>query len=457
MTTQGKVLVVDSDAERARQCGTVLNFLDYEASVYHDTSEIAWPNQPQMDWIALMLGDINTRAGLDHLISQLQVLRNKLPVLMMTDHSNVFDGDQLDDVPHWQMPLPIKFPELSCALNRARQHQLGHEAKTSRWMPTGESKEITRVHGMINKVAAHNTNVLILGESGTGKEWVARSIHDVSNRSENAFVPVNCGAIPADLLESELFGHEKGAFTGALTTRKGRFELAEGGTLFLDEIGDMSPSMQVKLLRVLQERTFERVGGNKTFSCNVRVIAATHKDLEKAVDEGAFRADLFYRLNVFPINMPSLKQRITDLPLLLADLSNRNSQIGHNSTNFHSTAIEVLSGYDWPGNIRELSNLTERMSVMFPGEVVTAEMLPSRYTKNHVPRESSDHTEIILPAGGVDLKDHLCQVERALISEALKESSGTVAHAARLLHVRRTTLVEKLRKYGLQKSDISPV
>ena len=456
MTTQGKVIVVDSDAERARLCGTVLNFLDYEASVYNDTSEIAWPNQPQVDWIALMLGDVNTRAGLDELLSQLQSFRTKLPVLMMTDHSNVFEQDKdLQDVPHWQMPLPIKYPDLSCALQRARLHQHGCEVKTSRWMPTGESEEITRIHGMIRKVAAHNTNVLILGESGTGKEWVARSVHDVSDRSEHAFVPVNCGAIPADLLESELFGHEKGAFTGALTTRKGRFELAEGGTLFLDEIGDMSPSMQVKLLRVLQERTFERVGGNKTFSCNVRVIAATHKDLEKAVDEGSFRADLFYRLNVFPINMPSLKQRIADLPMLLADLSRRNSQHGHNSTDFHASAVQVLADYDWPGNIRELANLTERMSVMFPGEIITAEMLPSRYTKNHVPRETADQSEVVLPAGGVDLKDHLCQVERALISEALKESSGTVAHAARLLHVRRTTLVEKLRKYGLQKSDIS--
>ena len=401
-----------------------------------------------------MLGDVNTRAGLDSLVEQLHGFKDKLPVLLIGENSDSHEED-LQDVPHWQMPLPIKYPQLSLALDRARQHQLNQGEKISPWMPTGVSTEITRIHSMIRKVSAHNTNVLILGESGTGKEWVARSIHDVSNRSNHAFVPVNCGAIPSDLLESELFGHEKGAFTGALTTRKGRFELAEGGTLFLDEIGDMSPSMQVKLLRVLQERTFERVGGNKTFSCNVRVIAATHKNLEQAVDEGSFRADLFYRLNVFPIQMPSLTDRITDLPLLLEDLARRNTQQGHGLTIFHPEAISVLSSYEWPGNIRELANLTERMSVMFPGEVVTTEMLPARYTKSGL-NKTLPLTEpgLGLPEGGVDLKDHLCQVERALISEALKESSGTVAHAARLLHVRRTTLVEKLRKYGLQKSDI---
>ena len=209
--------------------------------------------------------------------------------------------------------------------------------------------------------------MLVLGESGTGKEVVSRAIHQRSPRRDGPFVAINCGAIPADLLESELFGHEKGAFTGALTARKGRFEMAEGGTLLLDEIGDMSLPMQVKLLRVLQERSFERVGGNQTIRCNVRVVAATHRDLETRIAEGKFREDLFYRLNVFPIEVPALRERREDLPALVETIAAQLARTGRGEVRFTPEALQALSSYEWPGNVRELTNLVERLAVLHPG------------------------------------------------------------------------------------------
>jgi sigma-54 specific flagellar transcriptional regulator A len=299
-------------------------------------------------------------------------------------------------------------------------------------------------------------------------------------------VPVNCGAIPADLLESELFGHEKGAFTGALTTRLGRFEFAEGGTLFLDEIGDMSLQMQVKLLRVLQERSFERVGSNRTIRCNVRIIAATHRDLDAAIGAGRFREDLFYRLNVFPVQMPPLRDRLEDLPVLIEHLVQRLGEISGRHIRIDKEAMNCLARNPWPGNVRELSNLLERLAILYPEQTISAADLPERYRSTgaagwigsgvrvtppaEVPpvlqptadssaflEESSDPPETgeaetasaVLPRGGIDLKDHLCAIEIELIRSALVEADGTVAEAARLLRIRRTTLVEKLRKYRL--------
>src|SRR5689334_13865313 len=243
-------------------------------------------------------------------------------------------------------------------------------------LPTGTSQEIAAVNRLIQQVAPYDSTVLILGESGTGKEIAARAIHASSPRRQRPFVAINCGAIPAELMESELFGHEKGAFTGAIAARKGRFEIAEGGTLFLDEIGDMSLPMQVKLLRVLQERVFERVGNHTPVRCNVRIIAATHRNLEDSISRGAFREDLFYRLNVFPIEMPSLRSRIDDLPLLLRDFSDRNVDAGRSKVELTARALKVLSAYAWPGNVRELGNLIERLSILCPNRRVDVADLP---------------------------------------------------------------------------------
>jgi sigma-54 specific flagellar transcriptional regulator A len=314
---------------------------------------------------------------------------------------------------------------------------------------------------------------------------VARTIHESSNRRDKPFVAVNCGAIPSELLESELFGHEKGAFTGAITSRKGRFEMADGGTLFLDEIGDMSLPMQVKILRALQERTYERVGSNHSVRCDVRVIAATHRNLEENIIKGNFREDLFYRLNVFPIEMPPLRERIDDLQMLVEDITTAMDRNGHGSVRFSPDAMNALRQYAWPGNVRELHNLIERLAVLHPRGLVQAAELPLAYRRGlqvkmshsqelSMPEDypvmaietvalsetvipmleaqaAQDFTQ--LPPDGVDLKDHIANIELRLIKQALRQANGVVAHAAKLLNTRRTTLVEKLRKYGLQKDD----
>ena len=363
--------------------------------------------------------------------------------------------------------------------------------------PTGSSRAIRDILTLISQVAAHESSVLVLGESGTGKEVVARAIHEASPRRNRPFIAVNCGAIPADLLESELFGHEKGAFTGAVSTRKGRFELAEGGTLFLDEIGDMSLPMQVKLLRVLQERVFERVGSALQFRCNVRIIAATHRNLEDSIIRGSFREDLFYRLNVFPIDMPPLRTRLGDLPVLIADFATMNVAQGRPRVQFTEQAMACLGEYRWPGNVRELSNLIERLSILCGAKPITVGDLPPRYRPADwipepeellvpaapvavVPQvdEFLDDNDAsvtlserqalfllesppraaapdlaVLPESGLDLRLHISTIEESLIRQALERSGGVVAQAARLLGLRRTTLVEKLRKFGLNVLD----
>ena len=317
--------------------------------------------------------------------------------------------------------------------------------------PVGTSAAIHALDGLMRQVARYDSTVLIHGESGCGKELVARRIHELSARREAPFVPVNCGAIPRELLESELFGHEKGAFTGALTTRIGRFELADGGTLFLDEIGDMSLDMQVKLLRVLQERGFERVGGADHRRVNVRILAATHRDLEARVAGSEFREDLFFRLNVFPIHVPALRERPDDLSQLIADLVRRGEAAGRPAIEFSETALNCLRAYRWPGNVRELENLLERLSILHPEQRIEREDLPPHIGER---RRVAQAAVTSIPSGGLDLREHLGTIEKQLIRSAL-EQTGTVAHAARLLKLRRTTLVEKLRKYELQARVVS--
>jgi len=377
-------------------------------------------------------------------------------------------------------------------------------------MLSGNSPAIRRITTLIRQVAAHDSTVLLLGESGTGKEVAARTIHELSPRRNRPFVAVNCGAIPADLLESELFGHEKGSFTGAITARKGRFEIAEGGTLFLDEIGDMSVAMQVKLLRVLQERVFERVGNHVAVSCNVRIIAATHRNLEEAIARGSFREDLFHRLNVFPIDMPPLRSRIEDLPMLVREFIAQNVAEGRGRVQLSASALAALAHHTWTGNVRELANLIERLSIVCAGRVVEIHDLPARYQPTDlaalVPAAAADAAglaaladsseaivieaeplsdsavmqvlqgasfddsdaaglggagaaattaapEVQLPPAGLDLRAFLTAIERQLIEQALSCANGTVAHAARLLNLRRTTLVEKLRKLGISTAE----
>ena len=370
----------------------------------------------------------------------------------------------------------------------------------------GAGSSIANLRSLVAQVAPKMASVLLQGESGTGKEVVARAIHDCSTRAKAPFVAVNCGAIPAELLESELFGHEKGAFTGAVAARKGRFELAEGGTLFLDEIGDMPFDMQVKLLRVLQERTFERVGGTKLQKANVRIVAATHQNLEGKVESGDFRMDLYYRLNVFPIDVPPLRERPEDIPLLAQRFIDLQQEQNGEAISLSRDALTQLCQCDWQGNIRELGNLIERLTILYPGEVVDTQKLPGRYaasqadwvqTPRHDPeavakfiddlfKDMDDSTQekvAVLPTpvdngaedlsglfatadqlppvtphvvdftiGDIDLKEHLAEIEKDLIFAALEHSDWVNAQAAKRLNLQRTTLVEKMRKYDIHRT-----
>ena len=365
----------------------------------------------------------------------------------------------------------------------------------------GASEAAQAIRDLISRVANSNATVLITGESGTGKELVARALHDESNRAGGNFVPINCTAIPKELIESELFGHRKGAFTGAMNDRIGRFELAHGGTIFLDEIGDLSMDMQVKLLRVLQERTVDPVGGLKPVHVDVRVVAATHCDLEVQIEAGRFREDLYYRLNVLPLKTPALRQRPDDVPELLVHFARLCVQNQAPPIDFSDDFLEALQSYAWPGNVRELSNLVDRFSTLFAGQTlnlsaVPADLLPRGLAQMQAERcaypatalkpmaakppkvtsifsaampnlddelESNPVEDIImlaqglenLPTEGISLKDRLAEIERDLIVQALARTSGNVSQTARLLNLQRTTLIEKLNKYDLRQGVLN--
>jgi transcriptional regulator with PAS, ATPase and Fis domain len=313
----------------------------------------------------------------------------------------------------------------------------------------GNSQRMRIVHGLIAKVADNNSTVLITGESGTGKELAARAIHELSTRRKAPFVPVNCGAIPEELLESELFGHVRGAFTGAVNARQGRFQLAHGGTLFLDEIGEMSPKLQVKLLRVLQERQFEPVGSDHGLQIDVRVVAATNQDLRVAVQEGRFREDLFYRLNVLPLELPSLRDREGDISLLIRHFLNLHARWkGKGALQVDSVAMALLEKYSWPGNVREVENLIERLVVLNEDGVIRASDLPDYVINNSVPQHQKT-TAMSLPSEGLDLDRILEKIEDGFIQQALLRTRGNKTLAAELLHLNRTTFIERLRKKGM--------
>jgi DNA-binding NtrC family response regulator len=317
----------------------------------------------------------------------------------------------------------------------------------------GQSEPITRVLEMIERVSDSDSTILVTGESGTGKELVAKAIHYNSPRSERPFIPINCGAIPGELLESELFGHMKGAFTGAVSNRVGRFEMADTGTLFLDEIGDMLPSLQVKILRVLQERRFEPVGSVKTLNADVRVIAATNVDLERAVDEGKFREDLFYRLNVIPIRIPALRERPSDIPLLFHYFMEEfNRSRSRHLQGITTEAMNLLLSYGWPGNIRELENLVERLAILKGNGIVDVADLPERY-RREAP-VSLDANRVEIPESGMDFNTAVDAYENALIMRALEKTGWNRNQAATLLKLNRTTLVEKIKKKGLRPPDM---
>ncbi|HOE97536.1 MAG TPA: sigma-54 dependent transcriptional regulator [Candidatus Sumerlaeota bacterium] len=355
---------------------------------------------------------------------------------------------------------PFHLDEIKIVVHKAREFQalqtenrtLRRELKRSGKFENiiGNSAKIKSMINLIHTVADSDSTILILGESGTGKELVARAVHYNSPRADQPLIPVNCGAIPEDLLESELFGHVKGAFTGATMNRVGRFQLADGGTIFLDEIGDMSPKLQVKLLRVLQEQAFEPVGATETVRVNVRIITATNRDLEADVADGRFREDLFYRLNVIPIHIPPLRERAEDIPILIDHFVERFNKLkGRRVKGFRRDAIEALMAYPWPGNVRELENLVERMVILNPDGEITEETLPERFT-GHKPRPLPMPSEgLEIPDEGIDFNALVDQFETQLIERALEKAGGIKNKAAALLQIKRTTLVEKMKKKGM--------
>jgi sigma-54 specific flagellar transcriptional regulator A len=479
-----KLLLIDDNSERRLQMAVILNFLGEEhlACGSADWREAVVGLESSREVLSVLLGDVTVKGGALELLKQLSAWDEFLPVVLL-------DAQVLAEWPEEvrrrvlvSLEMPPSYNKLLDSLHRVQVYREMYDQARERGRQrepnlfrslVGTSRAIQQVRQMMQQVVDTDASVLILGESGTGKEVVARNLHYHSKRRDAPFVPVNCGAIPAELLESELFGHEKGAFTGAITSRAGRFELANGGTLFLDEIGDMPLPMQVKLLRVLQERTFERVGSNKTQSVDVRIITATHKNLEKMIEEGSFREDLFYRLNVFPIEMAPMRERVEDIPLLMNELISRLEFEKRGSIRFNSAAIMSLCQHDWPGNVRELANLVERMAIMHPYGVIGVMELPKKF--RHVDDDDEQlavslrdelqeratlnvglpglDAPAVLPAEGLDLKDYLGTLEQGLIQQALDDAGGVVARAAERLRIRRTTLVEKMRKYGMHRRD----
>ncbi|MEA2101215.1 MAG: sigma-54 dependent transcriptional regulator [Thermodesulfobacteriota bacterium] len=360
---------------------------------------------------------------------------------------------------------PFKAEEIKVVVDKALEHlrireeniHLKEQLRTRYRFDNmvGSSDKMQRVFDLIGRIAGTDSIVLVLGDSGTGKELVAQAIHYNSPRAERPFVPVNCGAIPEALLESELFGHEKGAFTGAFRTRVGRFELAQGGSIFLDEISEMSPNLQVKLLRVLQEKEFERVGGIRSIKADVRIIAATNKNLDQEVRNGRFREDLFYRLNVIPLDLPPLKERRDDIPLLIRHfLDKYRAERSTIVDEFSKKAMNILMHYNWPGNVRELENLVERMAVLCDHSTVETRDLPEKILLG-----SANISTLIpyleLPDDGIDLSSTVGEFEKTIIVQALNRSNWVKNRAAKLLHINRTTLVEKIKKQKLEQSDFS--
>lgn len=380
---------------------------------------------------------------------QLHALINQYKTFFISFNEPADDKNSINGAVYF-LQMPFSHYELMDALNHTLDHQ-NREDPFDFQFPVfdklvGHGVQISKIKSLIKQVAYSDTSVLILGQSGTGKDVVASCIHYLSNRKNNPLVPINCGAIPSELMESELFGHEKGAFTGAVTRRPGRFEMANGGTLFLDEIGDMPLPMQVKLLRVLQERCIERVGGNASIKVDVRLIAATNQNLEALIENNRFREDLLYRINVFPIHVPSLSERADDIPLLVSyHLDKIYDRLKHRVV-FTDRAIELLSNYSWPGNIRELANFLERMVILHPDCIIDEKDIDLISKKSIVVSPLASN----LP---FNIKEYMSKVEKQIIKVALEQSNGIINSAAEYLSMGRATLMEKIKKYNLSRDS----
>jgi nitrogen regulation protein NR(I) len=408
--------------------------------------------------------------GIDGLevFKQIKVINSKLPVIIMTAYGTTetaIEAMKLGAFEYTLKPFDInemrEFIKKALEINRLMKVEVVYgvsKEKVEADRIIGSSPAMQRIYKSIGQVASSDVTVLLRGESGTGKELVARAIYQHSLKKDKPFLAVNCAAIPETLLESELFGYEKGAFTGAQTKRIGRFEQCNGGTIFLDEIGDMSLSTQAKILRVLEQRTLERLGSNETIKVDVRIISATHKNLEEMLKKGQFREDLYFRLNVVSINIPPLRERLEDVPLLVNYFLRRyNRELGKELQRVSKEALEILQGYAWPGNVRELENVIKRAVVLGKGNILSPEYLEPRST--FVPERRQELSALVkgiikerLKLSKSNLyKEIMQEIEKELIIETLKMTQGNQTQTAKLLGITRPTLKEKIREYSLRK------
>jgi two-component system nitrogen regulation response regulator NtrX len=463
------VLIVDDEPNIRRMVGALLSAEGYdivEASTGAQGVRLAEDSDPDVVLLDLMMpGELNGMAALQRMKER----RVELPVIMMSGRAGLSDAVQatkLGAVNFLEKPLT---PEgvlfaIASALELRQTRRVARELREELGLAgdmVGDSPQMRRVAEMIDRVASSDARILITGESGTGKELVASAIHDASTRRDKPFIRVNCAAIPRELVESEMFGHEKGAFTGATAARIGRFELAHTGTLFLDEIGDLSADAQAKLLRAIEAKEIQRVGGNRNIHVDVRIIAATNHDLRRGVADGAFREDLYFRINVIPIALPPLREREGDIPALVRHFSllffRKTGQLPPAWTR---EAMEILSRYSWPGNVRELANIVERLAILHPGAEVTASQVmevltpppPSarRVESSVDPPAISETAMRSQPEGG--LSEMLDSFERLTIARALDAAHGNIAEAARRLQTDRPNLYRRMKRLGMESA-----
>jgi DNA-binding NtrC family response regulator len=453
-----KILVVDDNPDVLKLIADILSSNNYEvktASSGASAIKELESNDYDMVLTDLMMPDVDGIQVLENVILKAP----KTICIILTGHGTIKSSvEAIKKGAFDYITKPVSHSELLIIVEKALKFKnleeenirLKKELKGKYHFKNivGTSKAIKKIYDLIEKVSDTDGTILITGASGTGKELIARSIHYNSQRSDKPLVVINCGAIPETLLESELFGHEKGAFTGAYKKRIGRFEMANGGTIFLDEIGEMSPTLQIKLLRVLQDQQFERVGGTKTLHVDLRFIAATNKNLTTAINMEKFREDLYYRLNVIPIKVPSLKQRKSDIPLLV-DFFLKKFRKGtrNNITGFSQAAMDAILAYDWPGNVRELENVIKRITILSDGPVVNFDDLPENI--QNVSRSHLPDKEVIIN-NELNLNEAVQDYEKRIILEALEKSNWVKSKAAKLLNINRTTLVAKIKKQNIE-------
>ena len=446
------ILIVDDEESILRSLEGILSDEGFEVINAMSGAEAMEKIQEELPDLVLLDIWMPGKDGIETL-ADIKASYPSLQVVMMSGHGTIETAVKATKVGAYDfIEKPLSLEKLLLSVNNALEYyrleqeiNLLKEKEKRKYSITGNSEAVIKLKEQIRIVAPTNAWVLISGENGTGKELVAHTIHGMSPRNRKPMVEVNCAAIPEDLIESELFGHEKGAFTGASSMRKGKFDLANEGTIFLDEIGDMSLKAQSKTLRILQEQKFERVGGTRTIKVDVRVLAATNKDLEAEIERGTFRDDLYFRLNVIPMRVPPLRVRVEDVPALVDEFQEEFSfRAKIEKKRFSGEAVRILKNYDWPGNVRELKNLVERLMIMTPDEVIQAKDIPSPFNQSSGIKGGFESAFML-----ASLKEAKIEFEKAFVEKRLREFKGNISQTAEAIGVERSNLHRKIKAYGL--------